>query len=784
MRLLAGAGQRSAALAQFETCRRLLADGLGVAPAPETIMLAEQIRSMAPMQSITSRPVHNLPSPVSRFIGRNEESAQLRGLFGKETGSLVTLAGPGGVGKTRLALQVAHDVVNQFTDGVWLVELAGINDALAVPAALAASLNIFSDASRPLENTLGDYFRDKSLLLVLDNCEHLVEACAELTSKLCSAAPGLKVLATSRIPFHLKDEQVVRLNPLSSPDPGEVETLSAAAALEYDAIQLFASRAAQALLSFSVTDANAASVAQICQHLDGIPLALELAAARTGFMPIEAIAQRLDQRFRWLKSHSSGNLPRQQTLRALIDWSYDLLNEQERSLFRRLSVFAGGWTLEAAEAICDEQDLCADLLGRLVDQSLVVFGYDPEHKRYRMHETIHQFAREQLKISDKDAEVLERHARFYTQDVALAVENQRKLSLLSRLQQLQGEHDNLSAAYAWALKHDSKLVLEMVANLGLELKFWELSGFFEEGRRWLQQALEKVSGVVSPMRAKALLAAAELSSAISDFEYGKSCATESQHIFNQLGDLCGEVDARLVFAELADFHGDYPNLALFIHEAMKMAGEIHYKNGLAKGSHLLGTSAFNNADYEQAIQYLLQCVAIWRELDRPYELAAALNTLGASMVENQQYAAGIEVLQEVAKINQALGYQRGVALALHNIAAAAIKLKEYDRARELLKESLQIRRELGVRRGYAYSLEEFARLAYVENQDARAVQLLAAARALRSLIGAPLESAVDREEFENMLARFHAVLGDTRCEMEWSKGWAMTAEQAIELALS
>jgi hypothetical protein len=538
------------------------------------------------------------------------------------------------------------------------------------------------------------------------------------------------------------------------------------------------------LLSFSVTDGNAASIALICQHLDGIPLAIKLAAARTVFMPVDAIAQRLDQRFRWLRSHSSGILPRQQTLRALIDWSYTLLNEQERNLFQRLSVFAGGWTLEAAEAICEEPDMCADILGRLVDQSLVVFGYDQERKRYRMHETIRQFAYEQLKIDRKDAEVFEKHARFFTRVVTLAVENQGKLTLISRLQQLQGEHDNLGIAFDWALKNDGELVLELVTNLGLELKFWELSGFFEEGRRWLKHVLETVCDANSSMRAKALLAAAELSSAISDFEYGISCSTQSQLIFNQLGDQRGEVDARLVFAELADFHGDYPNLVVFVQEAMKMASEIHYKNGLAKGSHLLGTSAFNIADYEQAIHHLLQCVALWRELDRQYELAAALNTLGASMVENQQYAAGSEVLLEVAKINQALGYRRGVALALHNIGSAAVKLNEYDRARELLSESLQIRHELGVRRGYAYSLEEFARLALAQNQDARAIQLLAAARALRVLIGAPLESSADREDFESMLSVFRANLGEVRFEIEWSKGFAMTAEQAVMLALS
>jgi predicted ATPase/DNA-binding SARP family transcriptional activator len=782
MRLLAGAGQRSAALAQYETCRRLLADELGVALAPETILLAEQIRANAPTQM--DEPLHNLSLALTRFIGRHEESSQLQEMLTQEKGRIVTLVGPGGVGKTRLSLQVAHALVNHFTNGVWLVELAGINDALVVPDAVASALKVSPDARRSLTRILGDYLRNKSLLLVMDNCEHLGEACAELIQKLCSAAPGLVVLSTSRNPLHLEGEQVVRLHPLPSPDSEAVKTLSAASALQYDAIQLFASRATQALLSFSVTDSNVTPIAQICQHLDGIPLAIELAAARTGFMPVEAISQRLDQRFRWLKSHYSGALPRQQTLRALIAWSYDLLNEQERSLFQRLSVFAGGWTLEAAEAICDEKDLCSDILGRLVDQSLVVFGYDPERKRYRMHETIHLFAREQLNISAKEADVVEKHARFYIRTVAMTVENQQGLSLLSRLQQLQEEHDNLRSAFEWALNHDGELVLEMVTNLGTELRFWELSGSFEEGRRWLQRVLEITTDSISPLRAKALLAAAELSSAISDFDYGLSCAVESQRIFSQLGDQCGEVDARLVFADLADFHGDYSNLETIIQDAMLIAGKIQYKTGMAKAGWMLGKLAFTNAEYGQATQYLLPSVALWRELDRPYELAMALNTLGASMLENHDYAAGNEVLLEVAEINQALGYRRGVALALHNLAGAALGLKEYTRARELLSESLRIRRELGVRRGYAYSFEDFARLAYEEKQDERAIRLLAAARALRELIGAPLDSSGVRAILENILTELRTKLGDMRFEMEWSKGWAMTTEQAIELALS
>ena len=781
MRLLAGAGKRSAALAQYETCRRLLADELGVSPAPETTLLAEQIRMLAAAQNHASS--HNLPPSLNRFIGRDAEKSRIADLLAIQGARVVTLAGPGGVGKTRLALQAGHHLVNHFPNGVWLVELAGIHNALAVPTAVAETLGILPDAGRPPENVLEDFLRDKSMMLILDNCEHLIEPCAQLVKAFTEASSGLVVLVTSRIPLHLEGEQVVRLDALSTPNLKPFETISAFGALQHDAIQLFDSRAGHALMSFSITDANATAVAQICQQLDGMPLAIELAAVRVGYLPVEDIARRLDQRFRWRSTHTAGKLSRQQTLWTMIDWSYDLLDEPGRVLFKRLSVFAGGWDLEAAEAICSEQEICIDTLGQLVDQSLVVFGYDPENKRYRMHETIRQFAREQLHASGEESVVLEKHAFYYEQVARKAVENTGKIPGYDILRQLQVEHDNLQATLAWALDHEHDLALRLATHLGADLKFWELGGFFEEGRYWLTQILEATSGTVSALRARALLAAAELSSAISDLEYGQTCLTESRHIFHQLGDRCGEVDARLASADLASFQGSTADLAPLLEETMSIAKEIGYTAGLAKGGWLLGVMAFINKQYEQSIQYLLRSTALWRELARPYELAVALNSLAASLIENHQYAVARGILQEAVEINRSLGYQRGVAHALQNLGENAIELKEYTRAKELFHESLSIRRNLGLRRGYAFSFEGLAHLAEQQNQLARAVQLFAAAHTLRLLIGAPVDANV-QEQYEQILTALRGRLGDISYEIEWSKGAAMTLEQAIDFALS
>ncbi len=486
MRVLASADQRSAALDAYETCRRVLATELGLAPAVETVMLAEQIRGLAPFESHSAHTA--LPPVLTRFFGRQQESARLVDLLSRRTVRLVTLAGPGGVGKTRLAIEVAHRMAGVFAHDICFVELAGVADEKSVDDAVAAALHLPTNTGRSSTDAIVDYLRDKTMLLVLDNCEHLVKACAHLVQTLCRDAAGLTVLATSRIPLHLDEEHVVRLEPFATPAINGAEQLTVADSLSFDSVQLFTNRAAQSLLHFTLTDANVLAVVRICQQLDGIPLAIEIAAAQARALPIEAIAERLDQRFAWLNRRAGETLPRQRTLHTLIDWSYGLLSAQERSVLRRLSVFAGGWTLEAAEAVSAPGEPCAEVLAELVDHSLVVFGADAEHRRYGMHETIRQFAQEQLRGSDQEADALERHARYYAQLVSRAAENRAGQTLPERLRTVRDDHDNVRRAFEWLLAHDREQALALVAQLGTELNFWELGGFFQEGRRWLQRA--------------------------------------------------------------------------------------------------------------------------------------------------------------------------------------------------------------------------------------------------------------------------------------------------------
>jgi len=780
MRILARTDQRAAALDVYETCRRMLGTELGLAPSVETMTLAEQIRGLAPFESHSAQIV--LPPVLTRFFGRQSESAKLVDLLSRRTVRLVTLAGPGGVGKTRLALEVAQRMAGVFAQNICFVELAGVTDERSVDDAVAAALHL-PTTGRSSTSAIVEYLRDKTLLLVLDNCEHVVNACARLVETLCSAADGLTVLGTSRIPLHLAEEHVIRLEPFATPDINAENRITVAESLNFDSIQLFTNRAAQALLNFTLTDANVPAVVHICQHLDGIPLAIEIAAAQVRALPIEAIADRLGQRFAWLNRQVGDSLPRQRTLHTLIDWSFELLSDQERSLLRRLSVFTGGWTLEAAEAISGLGESCAELLAKLVDHSLVVFGADAEHRRYTMHETIRQFAQEQLRGSDQEADALERHARYYAQLVSRAAENRTGQPFHERLRTVVADHDNLDRAFEWLVAHDGEQALALVAQLGTNLNFWELGGFFQEGRRWLQRALEGTQGSVSIERARALLAAADLSSAITDFEYGLQCVQQAQQLFQQLGDPRGEIDAQLMYCNLAMLAGMDANVQAQTEETLRMAEQLSYTFGIAKAKETLGSIAYDADLPETALQYRIPNITLWRELGNPFELARALINMGTPTLEIGEYMAANQAFLEARDLLHSLGYQRGVATTIHNLGETAYKMGEYGNARELLCESLRIRHHLGLPRGYPYSFELLAQVNEKEGRYDHAVQLLAAAQALRNRIGAPLEH-VAQKHVTAVLVSARSHLGDLAYELAWSKGAMMNSEQAIALALS
>ncbi|HET8671276.1 MAG TPA: tetratricopeptide repeat protein, partial [Candidatus Saccharimonadales bacterium] len=375
------------------------------------------------------------------------------------------------------------------------------------------------------------------------------------------------------------------------------------------------------------------------------------------------------------------------------------------------------------------------------------------------------------------------HARYYTQIVFRAAENREEQTLPERLRTVQDDHDNIRLAFEWLLVHEPEQALALVAQLGTELNFWELGGFFQEGRRWLQRALEDTQGSVSVQRGHALLAAANLSSAITDFDYGLQCVQQAQQLFQQLGDQQGEIDAQLAYCGLAGLARKDTNIQAKAEEALRMAETISYTLGIAKARWVLGSIAYDSDKLETAIQYHLPNVALWRELGSPFGLAGALTNLGVALLEIGEYVAAREAFEECRNIEQSLGYQRGVATDIHNLGETAYKMGEYGNARKLLCESLRIRKHLGLPRGYPYSFELLAQVNEKEGRYEQAVQLLAAAETLRGRIGAPLEQVAQKHGMA-VLVSARSRLGDVAYGLAWSKGATMTTDQAIALALS
>jgi predicted ATPase len=462
----------------------------GITPEPPQSPRRLRAVQAAEAESATRTPertLHNLPSELSSFVGREKELAEVKRLL--ESTRLLTLTGSGGCGKTRLALAAASDVVEGFEGGVWLVDLAPLADPSLVPQALASTLGVREQPARLLTETLSDYLGSKKVLVILDNCEHLIETCAELVETLLRSCPELSILATSREALGIAGEVAWPVPSLTLPDLRRLPDIESLP--RYEAARLFVERAAAVKPTFALTEQNAPAVVRVCYRLDGIPLAIELAAARTKVLAVEEISERLDGSLGLLASGGRTALPRHRTLRATMDWSHELLPEDEQTLFRRLTVFAGGFTLEAAESVCAGEDLERDevleLLSHLVDKSLVTAQEQGGETRYRLLEMVRKYGREKLDRAEEVTEVGRRHADFY---VTLAEEAEPELKggrQVAWLERLETEHDNLRAAMRWLL---GQVELEEAARLGWALwLFWGTRANFAEGRRAMEQAL-------------------------------------------------------------------------------------------------------------------------------------------------------------------------------------------------------------------------------------------------------------------------------------------------------
>jgi predicted ATPase/class 3 adenylate cyclase len=650
-----------------------------------------------PLRSMASTP-NNLTEQLNSFVGRDREMEQVRQLLANSR--LLTLLGMGGLGKSRLSMQVAAIVLDDYPDGVWFVELAALSDPQLVPQAAASVLGVREEPGTSVVEALVRFVRDKKLLIVLDNCEHVVQACADLAKRLLQVGPQVRVLASSRDALRIAGEAVFQVAPLAAPSQGE-QTVEAL--LANDAVRLFVDRATAVQPAFRLTAKAASAVAEICRRLDGIPLALELAAARTRSIPIETIAERLNERFKLLTTRDRTVLPRQQTLRALIDWSYDLLPADEQRLFQRLSVFAGGWTLEAAEAVVAgapiESGEVMDLLANLVEKSLVILDIDSG--RYRMLDTVRHYAAERLAGSDEEETTRTRHLAW-----CLALAERARAGLAGPEQgrwiaELDLERENLLGAHRWCDQAEGGVEkgLQLVFLLKL---YWYHLGLLTLGHRVTAEALARTrADDRSLARCRGLA------------DVGQFCT----------------------------FMGRYAEARGYLEESLALARELGDQNRIAAVLQTLGQACLGEGDMANAGLHSAESITVARAVGNPRQLASALNS-HAQLLRLQGDLPGAESLySEVVQILQGLGDQESVAIGRLNLAIVAIERGQTDTAHALLSQAMQVATALGSLQLGQSTFDILAGLCAADGRHEAALQMFGAAEAQAERSGLKRDSA-------------------------------------------
>jgi predicted ATPase len=753
----------------------VLAHALGVAGA---------VRRPAPPDAPPGRhapaaaPTGDLPVYLTTFVGREAESAEVAGLLAGTR--LLTLTGAGGCGKTRLAVHVAAGLLGAYPAGVRFVDLAPLADAGLVAPTVLASLGARELRGRPPLAALTDYLGARAALLVLDNCEHLVAACAHLAETVLRACPHARILATGRETLGVAGETVWRVPSLEAPDPGRAEAPDVL--VRYPAVRLFVERARAVRSEFRLTDDNAPAVARVCQRLDGIPLAIELAAARVAVLTVDQIVDRLHDRFHLLTGGSRTALGRQQTLRAAVDWSHQLLAEPERVALRRLAVFAGGWTLEAAEAVCagaaasgypiDGRDVL-DLLASLVRKSLVLTDQPGPETRYRLLETIRQYAEEQLSAAGELAEARQRHLAWCVR-LAEAAEPEllgpRDAVWFDRLE---AEVDNLRAALRWSIEsRDGDSGLRLAGALGW---FWYVRGYAAEARDWLARRLEVPTDASPAVHARALFVTGRLTALQGDNVAARSLLAESITIFRELNDETGLGVALHALAHATSGHAEEHAL---LDESVALLRRSGHAWELARSLHCLGNARLSEGQAASARGLHEEALALFRRTGNGWGISQGLIGVGTVAARLGDYPRARDLYGQALAIRRAMGH-RVLADLLNALGAVARAQGDRRGAAAFFRESLTLARDVGDRWEGAFAL---AGIAAVADRPSRAVRLLATADAVRAALGAPLPPA-DQADYDRDVDAARSRLGADAFAAAWDEGRAMTPDQALAEAL-
>jgi predicted ATPase/DNA-binding CsgD family transcriptional regulator len=721
----------------------------------------------------------NLPAQLTPLVGREQEVEEVCALLSSEETRHLTLTGPGGVGKTRLGIRVAEDLAGEFADGVCFVSLAPIREPNLVVPTIARMLGLRELGEKPLSERLGEYLKERELLLFVDNFEQVVQAAPQV-AELLADCPRLKVLATSREVLHLSCERVFSVPPLRLPAaeqlPEGIQTLS-----EYGAVAFFVQRARMAKPAFRLTAENAPVVAEICARLDGMPLAIELAAARLKLISPRAILERLRHRLRLLKGGPQDAPARQKTLRDTIGWSYDLLGAQERELFGRFSVFAGGCTLEAAETVCDGgEDLTEevlDLLASLMDKSLLNRAeVEDGEGRFWMLEIVKEYALERLDAAGEEEKIRRAHAAHY-----LAVAEEARPELQGPRQaewfdRLENEHDNLQAALSWSLEGGNA---EMALRLATKLWwFWYKRGHLSEGRRWLEEVLSHSISSTSA-RAEVLNGAGVLARNQSDYERAQAWLEESLALWRELGEKAGASKVLIDMGTVAGDQGDHSRATAFFEKSLRLKKELGDTWGTALVLGNLGVAAHHRGDLADAAALLEESLALFRVLGDKASIAWTFGTLGEVTEDKGEYEKAAASYQESLLLYRTVGDKEGIADLTRSLGRIAQIQADYGRAAKLYDESLRLYTQLGNKLSTAKDLEGVATLHAACGQPEPATRLWAAAEALREEISAPLEN-IERTKQEALIAAARKSLGEVTFANAWAEGQKLTPEQVLE----
>ncbi len=771
-----------------------------------------------PLKTLDARP-NNLRVQLTSFIGREKEMKEIKKLLSDTR--LLTLLGPGGTGKTRLSLQVSADLIDEFANGVYISELATISDPAFILQNVIDSLQVKEEPGRSLYETLTDYLREKEMLIILDNCEHLINECSDLAEKLLQNCPGIKIIATSREALNCSGEQTYRLPSLTVPDKSIVNTPEQLT--QFESVRLFIERALSVNHNFRVNNANAPALAGICSRLDGIPLAIELAAARTKVLSVEKIYERLDNRFNFLTGGSRTALPRQQTLKALIDWSYDLLSEKEKKLWSRLSVFKDGWTLESAEVICSDELLTEgeilDLLSQLVEKSIII--YNEVKERYSILETIKQYGEEKLKESDETEKFYLKHLDHFTELTSMSKFKLSGKTNLEYLDKMETEHNNFISAIEWSVHNGKKEKGSLIASeLG---HFWITRGHYLTGLKLLQSLLNDVSGINKNTISKLLNVAGNLNivqgkyeKAMAYYERGLSLSREIQNKNEIAISLIGIGNTE---AET----GNFEKAQSYFEESLKVSRDCNFYSGITFSLNNLGNVALIQGNFKLAEKYTKESLEMNRKSQNKHDIAFSLDTMGNIMTEKGNLELAQEYLEESLKITREIGDKSGIAYSLMNLSGISnrngnqeqalsyleeslrlrielddktgiayslfsigsifFEQKKYEQAREYYKESLIIRTALRDKLGIAYSLLSFSLIFNYDEKLISSVKILGAAETVIKSTGIEVKNTEFRLQSQ-LIKELHKKLSEEEFNKYFEEGKNLTLDEACQLAIS